>query len=170
MNWNVVVAEIGPPLFRYFCMLTSREQADDLVQETLLRLVTKVERGDFDPAKGTIRAFAFGIGHRIHSEHRRQWRRDHRLRAVEPDSLTKRPAMPEAQPDHMTELASTRHQLLAAIRTLPSMEQSVLALLLDQDLSLGEIAEALELPLGTIKSHMHRAKAKLRVMLHGVET
>ncbi len=48
-----------------------------------------------------------------------------------------------------------------AIRQLPRREQEVLALLAWSDLSYGEIAEALGLPVGTVRSRLARARARL---------
>ena len=48
-----------------------------------------------------------------------------------------------------------------AIRRLPKREREVLALLAWSDLSYGEIAEALELPIGTVRSRLARARTRL---------
>jgi RNA polymerase sigma factor (sigma-70 family) len=51
--------------------------------------------------------------------------------------------------------------LLAAIRRLPRVEQEVLALYAWADLTYGEIAEALEVPIGTVRSRLARARKRL---------
>jgi RNA polymerase sigma-70 factor (ECF subfamily) len=48
-----------------------------------------------------------------------------------------------------------------AIRALPRREREVLALLAWSDLSYGEIAEALGLPIGTVRSRLARARTRL---------
>jgi RNA polymerase sigma-70 factor, ECF subfamily len=48
-----------------------------------------------------------------------------------------------------------------AIRSLPRREREVLALLAWSELSYGEIAEALALPIGTVRSRIARARARL---------
>jgi RNA polymerase sigma factor (sigma-70 family) len=53
--------------------------------------------------------------------------------------------------------------LLAAIKRLPRAEQEVLALYAWADLTYGEIAEALEVPIGTVRSRLARARAHLRL-------
>jgi RNA polymerase sigma-70 factor (ECF subfamily) len=47
------------------------------------------------------------------------------------------------------------------IKQLSMMEQQVMALLVDDELTIEEIAGILQCPLGTVKSHIHRAKQKL---------
>ena len=53
--------------------------------------------------------------------------------------------------------------LLAAIKRLPRAEQEVLALYAWADLTYGEIAEALEVPIGTVRSRLSRAREHLRL-------
>jgi DNA-directed RNA polymerase specialized sigma24 family protein len=64
-NWESIIIELGPRLYRHFCVRFSDEQADDLTQESLIRLVQKVESGAFDSSKGNLRMYAFGIAHFI---------------------------------------------------------------------------------------------------------
>jgi DNA-directed RNA polymerase specialized sigma24 family protein len=54
MNWNSVVEKLGPGLLRYFMGSFPRHIADELVQETVIRLVRKVESDQFDPAQGKV--------------------------------------------------------------------------------------------------------------------
>jgi DNA-directed RNA polymerase specialized sigma24 family protein len=59
LNWNHIVDDIGPRLFRYFSFRCGDLAADDLTQETLLRLFRKVEESQFDPQRGGLRAFSW---------------------------------------------------------------------------------------------------------------
>jgi RNA polymerase sigma-70 factor (ECF subfamily) len=63
--------------------------------------------------------------------------------------------------------AETRMDLTAALRALPDEQRAAVALCLGGDFSHAEIAEALGLPLGTIKSHVQRGRAKLLAVLGG---
>jgi RNA polymerase sigma-70 factor (ECF subfamily) len=56
-------------------------------------------------------------------------------------------------------------RLKEAIGLLSSSEQEVISLLVSRDLPLPEIASVLDIPLNTVKSHIHRAKSKLREYL-----
>jgi len=57
--------------------------------------------------------------------------------------------------------------LAAALRALPDEQRAAVALCLGGELSHTEAAEALGLPLGTIKSHVQRGRAKLLAVLGG---
>jgi RNA polymerase sigma factor (sigma-70 family) len=75
---------------------------------------------------------------------------------------------PEDEPDPADDVAGrlddarTVRELLDAIAFLPSSSQDVLALCVWQGLSYEEAARALELPIGTVRSRLSRAKARLR--------
>jgi RNA polymerase sigma-70 factor (ECF subfamily) len=60
-----------------------------------------------------------------------------------------------------------RRDLEAAVAGLPERYRGVVVLYYLQDLSYPEIAEILDVPLGTVKTHLHRAKRLLRSTLHG---
>jgi RNA polymerase sigma-70 factor (ECF subfamily) len=152
LDWTQIAAELGPRLFRYFAASRERAWASDLVQETLLRLFQRHAAGGFDPTKGSLTMFAFGIAHRARLEARRTERRP----ALESGVLA------TVEPDPILD---ERRALRRAIAALPDEQRDVVELLVDRDLTLAEIASILELPLNTVKSHVHRAKAALRVAL-----
>jgi RNA polymerase sigma factor (sigma-70 family) len=59
--------------------------------------------------------------------------------------------------------------LEAALETLPLREREVLTLFYLRDLTLGELAEALSIPIGTVKSRLFRARQTLRTTMEGRE-
>ncbi len=77
-----------------------------------------------------------------------------RIEQLEPD------AAPTASPD-------ARLDLERALRELPADQRAAVALCLGADFSHAEAADALGLPLGTIKSHVQRGRAKLLAALGG---
>ncbi|MCY1125561.1 sigma-70 family RNA polymerase sigma factor [Frigidibacter sp. RF13] len=50
---------------------------------------------------------------------------------------------------------------------LPAPDRALLALAVLDGLSLGELAQALHIPVGTVKSRLHAARARLRALLDG---
>jgi RNA polymerase sigma-70 factor (ECF subfamily) len=56
-----------------------------------------------------------------------------------------------------------------ALATLPASARVCLVLSYEQGMSHGEISEATDLPLGTVKSHIKRGTSKLRGLLHAYE-
>jgi len=61
-------------------------------------------------------------------------------------------------------------RISAALRSLPERQRAVFVLRHYEELSLQEIAQALDMSLGTVKSALHRAVARLRQRLTAVRT
>lgn len=152
-DWQTIVNDIGPCLYRYFCGNFSHSQASDLVQESLIRLVKKHRNGEFDPAKGTIKSYAFGIARFVRMEARRY---SPVIDHVEGENAVA--LQGEYRPDEPDQVSHLRW----AISKLKPVEQEIILLIIDSDSSLDQIAAALSMPLGTVKSHVHRAKENLR--------
>jgi RNA polymerase sigma-70 factor (ECF subfamily) len=64
-----------------------------------------------------------------------------------------------AEPDHA---GSTRADLAAVLATLPDAQREVLLMRFVDGMALAEIAEALQIPVGTVKSRVHHALRTLR--------
>jgi RNA polymerase sigma-70 factor (ECF subfamily) len=154
VNWDKVVDDIGPRLFRYFCVRFSKEQSDDLTQETLIRLVRKVEDNQFNPDKGTLKMLSFGIAHYVALE----------VKQLEPnDSIDDWADSLVSDVDLERTVISQEmvHRVRQYIKNLSDIEQQVLSLFVDDELTIVEIGKILKVPDGTIKSHIFRAKQKL---------
>lgn len=159
MNWNAIVNKLGPKLYRFFSLRSQGDlEASDYVQETLLRLYKKVKEGHYEPKSGELSSFAYGIAFNIQKEAYRQKTKWDHEELLEEEKEDKRISHEDARTLH-------RLALKKAILTLSSSEQNVIQLLLDRDLSMREIAEILDIPINTVKSHAARAKKKLREIL-----
>lgn len=75
------------------------------------------------------------------------------------------PDAPPTQPD--PEARDDAQRLHAAIRQLPPAQRAAVALFYFEDLSIPEIAVALEVPAGTIKTRLMHARRGLRAVLEG---
>lgn len=127
--------------------------ADDLAQETFVQAWHKLTR--FRGASG-FSTWLLGIAHN-------QWRnarRKQRTVSVEPEHLATLEPVPSFAP-----LSDLRHDLDHALRALADEERTALHLCYQQSLSHPEIAEVLQWPLGTVKTHISRGKDKLRPLL-----
>lgn len=68
-------------------------------------------------------------------------------------------------PAVFTERSEQKEATLQAIRQLPAMQRAVIALFYLEDLPLKEVAAILDLPVGTVKTHLHRARHGLKKQL-----
>ena len=122
--------------------------AEDLAQETFLTAWDKI--GDL-PADANVRAWLCGIGYNKTLTALRSARRARRREADYQDT-----APVAGAPHPADKLALDR-----AMADLPVEQRAAVALCLAGDFSHAEAAEVLALPLGTVKSHVTRGRARL---------
>ena len=151
--------QFGTLVFTY-CLrqLGDRDAAADCSQEIFISAWRSRDR--FDPGKGTLAGWLMGIARfRVIDAHRR------RASVPTPDAdaadSAEEPIAPEAD-----QLAD-RLLVERALETLPPRARQVVELAFWSDLTQSEIAERLDLPLGTVKSDVRRALLRLRPHLEG---
>jgi len=149
-------------------MVRRAEDAEDLTQETFVRMFRALSR--YDPSR-PFAAWLFTIASRLCIDHIRR-------RRVSLISLTQRQRDSEEEyeievedpglrPDEVATHAEESRRAAALIDSLPPHYRIVVILRHVQDLSYEEIAEALHLPLGTVKARIHRARALLKARIEG---
>lgn len=130
----------------------SESEADDLVQDAWLRVLRALP-GLRDPAR--LRAWLFGIAHRVIIDRLRS-------RYAEPAHAT----VDELVDNADLQAAHLRHdQVERGLAVLAPPEREAVVLFYLEQLSLAEIAEVATVPVGTVKSRLHRARAQIRVAL-----
>lgn len=134
-------------------------EAEDLVQRTFLRCVEPASafRGD-----STFKAFLFGVARNVLFEHIRSIVRDRR---ADPD--IGQSSILDLNPRASTiaiERAEQR-RLILALQRIPVDLQMALELYYWEELSVDELARALDVPSGTVKSRLHRARGLLKEAL-----
>ena len=160
----------GEPLRRHVLrMLRDADAAEDLLQETLLRAWTHAGQWD---GRGTPRAWLFRIATNLALNHIRALRR----RRQQPLEVPPDPTDPEDEeptiPSWMIDRASLgpvealeATERLALLRRLvarlPEEKREVLRLIHDDELDIAEVAQALGIPPGTVKSRLHYATQRL---------
>ncbi|GAA4561561.1 RNA polymerase sigma factor [Planotetraspora kaengkrachanensis] len=134
--------------------------ADDVVAETFATAFR--QRGRFD-GRAEFAAWLWGIASNVIARHHRQETRMYRAFA--------RTGVDPAE-EGVAELAGDRvdaqacgPQLAKALASLSAQDRSAVLLLAWGELSYAEIAATLNLPLGTVKAKIHRARTKLRKAL-----
>jgi RNA polymerase sigma factor (sigma-70 family) len=136
--------------------------ADELAAETFL--IAFRRRSAYDRRHPSSRAWLFGIAVNLLHRHGRQERRELRAYARSANDLVRQPAGPEAP------LAPVVNADLArAIRALSRTDREVLFLYACAELSYDEISRALEIPIGTVRSRLSRARRRIRELLGGEE-
>jgi RNA polymerase sigma-70 factor (ECF subfamily) len=146
------------PIWQYVRSLNDDDAAQDIAQDIWLRVLRGIG-GLRDPAK--LRSWLFGIAHRTWID---TLRKKYAVVIADIDEVDQR-ELPEPglSEDLEQELAAMEHELTR----LPAIEREALTLFYLRELSLQEIAQALEIPVGTVKSRLHRARRLLRRELIG---
>ncbi len=163
--WRLLIGQWHPRLLAHARRLINRpDAADDVVQDAWIAITRGLSRLD-DPA--AFRAWAYRIVSHKCADRIRQWKRDRKLEqspnAVNPASPAHDPSMAEASDDDEAHL---RH----AIRALPPELHAVVAMHYREGMSLAEIAYALGIPTGTVKSRLFTARKRLAESLESYET
>ncbi|WP_067485751.1 RNA polymerase sigma factor [Actinomadura hibisca] len=150
----------APRLHAYLRRRLGPSLADDVVAETFS--IAFRQRARFD-GRAEFGAWLWGIASNTVAKHHRSETRMYRAFA--------RTGVDPAE-DGVADLASGRAtaaalgpRLAKALASLGAVDRNVLLLLAWGELSQAEIAAALDLPVGTVKSKIHRARTRLRKAL-----
>ncbi|HXV22979.1 MAG TPA: sigma-70 family RNA polymerase sigma factor [Alphaproteobacteria bacterium] len=147
----------APRLKSYFLRLgTPSRQAEDLVQETMLRIWDRAAL--YDPTRAQASTWVFTIARNLRLDALRGERHP------EPESEEVIAAIPDQSDsaDMLLESLQREDRVRAAMAELPREQIEILELSFFEDLAHGEIARRLNLPLGTVKSRIRRALQRLR--------
>jgi RNA polymerase sigma-70 factor (ECF subfamily) len=137
-------------------LLSSAEDAEDIAQETFLAAWKGMRRYQ---GGASVRSWLCAIAWRKAKSAQRAW-----IRRRARDTAWQAEASGEEGPGASAEDRLAVKQVLMA---LPLQQRAAVALCLGQDFSHAEAAEALGAPLGTVKSHVLRGKARLLEALGG---
>ncbi len=141
--------------------------AEELAAETFARALDGWAR--FDPAAGSVRGWLHGIAANLVRDHARAEAR--RLRAYARAARQTGPEPGEAQAaEARADAAVAGPRVAAALAALRPQEREVLLLFAWADLGYDEIAAALGVPTGTVRSRLHRARTQVRAALRTTTT
>ncbi|GAB2822309.1 RNA polymerase sigma factor [Actinocorallia aurea] len=151
--YGYVAARLGP------------EAAEDVAAETFAAAFR--QRLRFDPARGEVRAWLFGITTNLVARHRRAEARYYRALS----RTSAEPPSPSHEGRVVTAVTAQRlaPRLAEALASLRPAERHVVLLVALAELSHEEISQALAIPYGTVGSRLSRARAKLRTALEGTD-
>lgn len=145
-------------IYRYLTRRLGSVIAEDLTADVFVSAFES--RSRFDTSRPSARPWLYGIASNLAAKHRRSEVRALRALArtgVDPvaDSWTD-------AADQRVAAQSLNRQLARALADLPRVDRDVLLLVAWADLSYEEVANALAVPVGTVRSRLHRARRKVR--------
>jgi RNA polymerase sigma-70 factor (ECF subfamily) len=145
-----------------FCSrnLASRADAEDATQQVFVAAWQGRDR--FDAERGSLPGWLLGIArHKVADAVRARGRRN--------DLATREAAKVEiATPPNAPEIVLDRLVVAHALAELPDEQRRALELAFFDDLTHTQVAQVLDLPLGTVKSHIRRGLGRLRARLEEV--
>ncbi len=149
-------------------MLRSREEAEDLAQEAFMKVFGMLER--YNPAYA-FSSWLFKITSNLCIDTIRKRRIDtlpmDQPVQSESGEYARQYESPGDDPERVFAKGEKMKQLWDAIENLPPHYRVMILLRHQEDLSYEEIAETLDVPLGTVKARIHRAREMLKSRLEG---
>jgi RNA polymerase sigma factor (sigma-70 family) len=164
-QFTVLFRRHAPHVQRYVVRRLGQDAADDIVAETFLLAFR--QRDSYDQTRADARPWLYGIATNLIGRHRRAAVRMYR-------ALARTGADPVMEPftdrvDDRVSASTASRRLAAALARLPEEFRDTLLLVAWGDLSYAEVATALGVPVGTVRSRVSRARSKLRRTLGGTD-
>jgi RNA polymerase sigma-70 factor, ECF subfamily len=163
---EVLIRRYQNYVFR-LCVLVMRSEqdAEDMTQETFIRAFRALPRFEFREGTG-FEGWLYRIAvNACRSRMRRKWYQV----LPWPDPAPQLTSEPAEQPDQVLMQGEHRDRVLAAVDTLGDKHRLVVILRYYGGMSNEEIARALNIPSGTVRSRLHVARQRLRVALEQEE-
>lgn len=147
-------------------MLGNKQEAEDIVQETFLRLYSNLHRYD-DTQKFSTWIFRIGTNLCIDRLRKRKltYSLDAEVTDGEGNDYYAMMSSDEYTPEKQVIVSETQRHIRKVIDNMPDKYKSIIVLRYLQDLSLQEISDVLGLPITTIKTRLHRGREYLRKKL-----
>jgi RNA polymerase sigma-70 factor (ECF subfamily) len=153
----------APVVYLVAAQMTDRTAAEEIVQEVFLTVWRKASL--FDPERGTFRAWLLRIAHsRALNELRRQSRRPALVKDRNGSQFVT-VADPGDGPAEAAWRAYRRELLREAVDSLPAPQRRALSMAFLEEMSHAQVADLLNLPLGTAKSRIRAGLKRLRLRL-----
>ncbi|MBM4114218.1 MAG: sigma-70 family RNA polymerase sigma factor, partial [Phycisphaerae bacterium] len=142
------------PLYAFMLRLSGRpDVAQDMVQEAFVRVIRSIDRFD---DRFRFSTWLFTIARRLLVNHMQKMRP-----ASDTDTVGRRQGDTET-PGAISAACEARHQLRdlldRAMSALSPLQREIVLLFHQQHWGIGDIAETLSIPEGTVKSHLFRAR------------
>jgi RNA polymerase sigma-70 factor (ECF subfamily) len=144
-----------------YLVMRNEQDAEDMTQETFIRAFRALPRFEIRPGI-SFEAWLYRISvNCCRSRMRRKWYQV----LPWPDPAPQLVTEPEDQPDRKLVQGERRDEMLQAVDELGEKHRLVVILRYYAGLSNEEIAEALNIPSGTVRSRLHTARQRLKAVL-----
>jgi RNA polymerase sigma-70 factor (ECF subfamily) len=142
----------------YLQRRTGREMGEELAAQTFE--VAFAHRDSYDPSWSDAEPWLFGIATNVLRHHQRsEWRRRKAFGRIVPERATGF----DTEIEDRLAAREAGSSLIKALRSLEEGQREVLLLYALADLSYEEIASAMGISPGTVRSRLHRARQRIRV-------
>jgi RNA polymerase sigma-70 factor (ECF subfamily) len=141
----------------------SREEAEDLSQEAIVRAYEAFDRFD----GSNFKAWILRIVTNLYINRYRQRQRNPQLGSLDEDSVSEPAADEQETPDRIIFDELLGQEVESALAKVPADFRIAVVLSDIEGLSYQEIADATDVPIGTVRSRLARGRAMLRRMLRG---
>ena len=165
--FGVIFDRHGSTLLRFLARRVDPAEAEDLLGE-VFRIAFE-RRSAFEQDRDSARPWLYGIAANVVAKHHRSEAR--RFQAMA--RVSARRMLDEDPAERAVAAADAGAQwaqVMDAIGTLPEAERQVLLLFAWEELSYDEIALALGVPVGTVRSRLSRGRARLAALTQGRDT
>jgi RNA polymerase sigma factor (sigma-70 family) len=150
-------------VFRFAVGRAGVDDAGDIAADTFVRAFDRRDR--FRTDRESALPWLFGIAANVAREKRRKSARRQRMVQRSVALVTGDDARFELEAAERVDAVSQRPELTAALSALSDDEYQVLMLLAIADFSYPDISEYLGIPIGTVRSRIHRARRKMRELM-----
>jgi RNA polymerase sigma-70 factor (ECF subfamily) len=168
---HALVEQYQYRLVRYLIyLLGRRDDVDDLVQETWVRVL---ERGRSYDGRSRFEPWLFAIARNLTIDHMRRRKTWSLAADLDPDDdgnpVPRSPASNDPSPFVLAARTEDAQRLAQSMQTLDFIYREVLVLRFQEDLSLQEVATVVGAPVSTVASRIYRGLQTLRALLDGAK-
>ena len=165
-----LVGRFQKPLFSYLGKMTLPQAiAEEIAQETFIRAWQA--KASFDPDKASISTWLFTIARRLALNEldraSRRYEVSGQVATDNPSIVDEHQDNQQLNPQEKLQQSELKQALWQALKTLSPHNRSLLALAYLKDLEFAAIAEIEGIPVGTVKSRLHRIRQQLKSILSG---
>ncbi len=160
---EALLREHGPAVHDVCRFVAGPADAHDATQEALERIVTSIDR--FDPDRGSFRSWALTVSRNLCRDWLRRRGLERRTFVDDGDTTTAWTASGAPGPERVALARIESERLAEALETLPENMRLAVVLYHVHESTYEEISNALDVPMGTVMTWLHRGRKRLRAAL-----